>query len=190
MKIEITCITPVLQAILDFFPDIISFQHVFHLGVGRSQIEWKLKAKTRISVFPWAKIGQNDHSNPYIESTTVLSDYRIAGIFRGGGQNVRENRNLGYFVEIFSWFRGINHTPIHTTRRFVSKYFVVRFSTTKNTKILPHENITPRKLHAIGYIDGREWWTWSRDTRPKLIERPLPMGKMHRIVAVVFSRHL
>ena len=74
MKITITCITPVLQAILDFFPDIISFQHVFHLGVGRSQIEWKLKVKTQISVFPWAKIGQNDHSNPYIESTTVLSD--------------------------------------------------------------------------------------------------------------------
>ena len=74
MKNSITCITPVLQAILYFFPDIISFQHVFHLGVGRSQIEWKLKAKTQISVFPWAKIGQNDHSNPYIESTTVLSD--------------------------------------------------------------------------------------------------------------------
>ena len=48
---------------------------MFHLGVGRSQIEWKLKAKTQISVFQWAKIGQNDHSNPYIESTTVLSDY-------------------------------------------------------------------------------------------------------------------
>ena len=30
--------------------------------------------KTQISVFSWAKIGQNDHSNPYIESTTVLSD--------------------------------------------------------------------------------------------------------------------
>ena len=75
MKISITCITPVLQAILNFFPDIISFQHVFHLGVGRSQIEWKLKVKTQISVIPWAKIGQNDHSNPYIESTTVLSDY-------------------------------------------------------------------------------------------------------------------
>ena len=74
MKISITCITPVLQAILDFFPDIISFQHVFHLGVGRSQMEWKFKVKTQILVFPWAKIGQNDHSNPYIESTTVLSD--------------------------------------------------------------------------------------------------------------------
>ena len=80
MKISITYITPVLQAILDFFPDIISFQHVFHLGVGRSQIEWKLKVKTQISVFPWAKIGQNDHSNPYIESTTVLSDStQVAG---------------------------------------------------------------------------------------------------------------
>ena len=74
MKISITCITHVLQVILDFFPDIISFQHVFHLGVGRSQIELKLKVKTQISVFPWANIGQNDHSNPYIESTTVLSD--------------------------------------------------------------------------------------------------------------------
>ena len=48
--------------------------HVLHFGVGRSQIEWKLKVKTDISVFPWPKIGQNYHSNPYIESTTVLSD--------------------------------------------------------------------------------------------------------------------
>ena len=55
VKISITCITLVLRAILDFFPDIISFQHVFHLDVGRSQIEWKLKVKTQISVFPWAK---------------------------------------------------------------------------------------------------------------------------------------
>ena len=77
MKISITCITPVLQAILDFFTDIISFQHVFHLGVGRSQIEWKLKVKIQISVFPWANIGQNYHSNPYIESTTVLFDSGI-----------------------------------------------------------------------------------------------------------------
>ena len=52
VKISITCITPILQAILDFFPDIISFQHVFHLGIGRSQIQWKLKVKTQISVFP------------------------------------------------------------------------------------------------------------------------------------------
>ena len=57
---------------LIFFSDIISFQHV--LGVGRSQTECKLKVKTEIIFFPWANIGQNDHSNPYIESTTVLSD--------------------------------------------------------------------------------------------------------------------
>ena len=81
MKIKITCITPVLQAILDLFPHIISFQHVLHLGVGRTQIVWKLKAKTQISVFPWANIGQNDHSNPYIESTTVLSDIYLIMYF-------------------------------------------------------------------------------------------------------------
>ena len=74
VKIKITCITPVLRVFLDFFSDIISFQHVPHFGIGISQIEWKLKVKTDISVFPWAKIGKNDHSNPYIESTTVLSD--------------------------------------------------------------------------------------------------------------------
>ena len=51
VKISITYITPVLQAFLDFFSDIISFQHVPHLDVGRSQIEWKLKVKTEISLF-------------------------------------------------------------------------------------------------------------------------------------------
>ena len=53
-KIEITSITLVLQSFLDFFLDIISFQHVLHFGVGRSQIEWKLKVKTEISFSPWA----------------------------------------------------------------------------------------------------------------------------------------
>ena len=52
VKIEITCIKPVLQAFLDFFPDIISFQHVLHFDSGRSRMEWKLKVKTDISVFP------------------------------------------------------------------------------------------------------------------------------------------
>ena len=93
MKISITCITHVLQAIFDFFPDIISFQHVFHLGVGRSQIEWKLKAKTQISVFPWAKIGQNDHSNPYIESTTVLSDTEQHNLLYCNRHNCRFTRD-------------------------------------------------------------------------------------------------
>ena len=73
-SVKISVLHLYYKLFLIFFPDIISFQHVLHLGVGRSQIEWKLKAKTQISVFPWANIGQNDHSNPYIESTTVLSD--------------------------------------------------------------------------------------------------------------------
>ena len=38
------------------------------------EIKLKLKVKTDISIFPLANIGQNDNSNPYIESTTVLSD--------------------------------------------------------------------------------------------------------------------
>ena len=74
VKIEITYITPVLHAFLDFFQVyIISFQHVLHFGVGRSQIELKLNVKTQISVSYRAKIGQNDHSDSYIESTI----YRI-----------------------------------------------------------------------------------------------------------------
>ena len=35
--------------------------------------------KTDISVFPWANIGQNDHNNPYIESTTLRSDKLLIG---------------------------------------------------------------------------------------------------------------
>ena len=35
-----TSFTPVLRAFLDFFSDIISFQHVPHFGDGISQIEW------------------------------------------------------------------------------------------------------------------------------------------------------
>ena len=41
MKPLITSITPVLQTfIVEFFSDIISFQHVLHFDVGKSQIEW------------------------------------------------------------------------------------------------------------------------------------------------------
>ena len=56
------------------FSDIISFQHVPHCGVIINRIEWKLKVKMKFQFFHRAKIGQNDHSNPYIESTTLLSD--------------------------------------------------------------------------------------------------------------------
>ena len=44
--------------------------------------------KTQISVFPWAKIGKNDRSNPYIESTTVLSDISRAYLFVQGADDV------------------------------------------------------------------------------------------------------
>ena len=37
-----------------------------------------MEIESEISVFPWANIGQNDHSNPYIESTTVLSDINLS----------------------------------------------------------------------------------------------------------------
>ena len=37
-----------------------------------------METESENSVLPWAKIGQNDHSNPYIESTTVLSDTKVA----------------------------------------------------------------------------------------------------------------
>ena len=55
-----------------YFFNIISFRHVLHFGVGRSQIEWNMKVKGQILIC--TAIMLNDHSNPYIESTTVLSD--------------------------------------------------------------------------------------------------------------------
>ena len=58
-----------------FFLNIISFQHDLHFGVGRSQIEWNMKVKIEISICTGLML--NDHSNPYIESTTVLSDKYI-----------------------------------------------------------------------------------------------------------------
>ena len=52
--------------------DIICFQYVFHFGVGRSEIEWNMKVKIEILICTGLML--NDHSNPYIESTTVFSD--------------------------------------------------------------------------------------------------------------------
>ena len=46
VKVGITSIAPAFL----IFPDLISFQHVLHFGVARSQIEWKLKAKTVLSI--------------------------------------------------------------------------------------------------------------------------------------------
>ena len=52
-----------------------NFQHVLHFGEGKSQIEWNMKVKIEISICTGLML--NDHSNPYIESTTVLSDSYI-----------------------------------------------------------------------------------------------------------------
>ena len=50
-EIDITSITCILQDNLDLFIDIISFQHVLHFDVGRSEIEWNMKVIMEISVF-------------------------------------------------------------------------------------------------------------------------------------------
>ena len=60
VKIEITCITPVLHAFLDFFQVSLAFNMFSTLVL--------------MSVSNRAKIGQNDYSDSYIESTTVFSD--------------------------------------------------------------------------------------------------------------------
>ena len=52
-EITITGITMscILQDNFDLFIDIISFQHVLHFDVGRSEIEWNMKVIMEISVF-------------------------------------------------------------------------------------------------------------------------------------------
>ena len=64
-------ITPVLQYFADLF-SILLVQDDLHFGVGRSLIEWNMKVKIGISICTGLML--NDHSNPYVESTTVLSD--------------------------------------------------------------------------------------------------------------------
>ena len=56
--------------------------------------------KTQVSLFLWAKIGQNDHSNPYIESTTVLSDNNVllGQIMISNTRSKRVNENIKHFA--------------------------------------------------------------------------------------------
>ena len=77
MKYRFTSITPVLQGFADFFS--ISFSACSSLGIGRSQIEWNMKVKIEILICTGLML--NDHSNPYIESTTVLSDILLLSLF-------------------------------------------------------------------------------------------------------------
>ena len=50
-EINITSFTCILPDNFDLFFDVISFQHVLHFDVGRSEIEWNMKVKMEISVF-------------------------------------------------------------------------------------------------------------------------------------------
>ena len=50
-EINITSITCILRYNFDLFFDIISFQHVLHFDVVRSEIEWNMKVIMEISVF-------------------------------------------------------------------------------------------------------------------------------------------
>ena len=72
---------------------------------------------------------------------SIHNNYRIAGIFRGAKLPYSGGAKFSLFrVKIFVVARYKPHPDTHYTRRFVGKYFVVRFSTTKTTKILPLEN--------------------------------------------------
>ena len=71
MKYHITSITPVLQDFADFF----SISLVFNMFstliyIGKNQIQQNMKVKSKICT----GLMLNDHNNPYIDSTTVLSD--------------------------------------------------------------------------------------------------------------------
>ena len=52
-----------------------------------------------------------------------LNIYRIAGIFWGA--KFRENRNLGYFVETFSWSGGIKFSYYTTNHIFRVLYTTI-----------------------------------------------------------------
>ena len=69
-----------------FFQYHYSFRHILHFGVGRSQIEWNMKEKGQILIC--TAIMLNDHSNPYIESTTVLSDNNKINIIINYSYNI------------------------------------------------------------------------------------------------------
>ena len=73
-EINITSITCILKDIILIVFDVISFQHVLHFDVGRSEIVWNLKVNFQF--LHRAKSCTKHHSKrlTYIESATVLSD--------------------------------------------------------------------------------------------------------------------
>ena len=71
MKYHITSITPVLQDFAYFF----SISLVFNMFFTLAMVKVK-NMKVKIEILICTGLMLNDHSNPYIESTTVLSDER------------------------------------------------------------------------------------------------------------------
>ena len=70
---KLPSITPVLQDLADFLSVSLVFNmFLTSMLIYRSQIEWNMKVKIKILICIGLML--NDHSNPYIESTTVLSD--------------------------------------------------------------------------------------------------------------------
>ena len=55
----------------------VTFSHVLHLDVLKSQIGLKLKVKAAISLC--MAIMQTNHCHPYIHSTTLLCDIYMGG---------------------------------------------------------------------------------------------------------------
>ena len=72
MKYHITSITPVLQDFADFFSISLVFNMFLTLMLVEVKLNGNMKVKIRILICTGLML--NDHSNPYIESTTVLSD--------------------------------------------------------------------------------------------------------------------
>ena len=62
-EINITSTTCILQDNFDLFFDIISFHHVLHFDVDRSEIEWNMKLK---SFYIGPKVPQNTIAIPIL----------------------------------------------------------------------------------------------------------------------------
>ena len=75
MKYHTTSIIPVLKDFADFF----SISLVFNMSFTLMLVEVNMKVKIEISICTGLML--NDHSNPYIESTTILSDMYVCTIY-------------------------------------------------------------------------------------------------------------
>ena len=84
------------------------------MDVGRSQIEWNMKVKIEISICTGLML--NDHSNPYVESTTVLSDTIFLHPLRIQYSNYNVKATLGACAQ-----GNVNHYACATSARIPRK---------------------------------------------------------------------